>query len=211
MTGDSVPIDIAKKEKQRRILESAAALFAQKGYARASIAEIALNAEVGKGTVYEYFKDKEDLFFAVFQWYMQKTGTAATVSISALGGSATERLTILNESMMQLWDELKDIFTLAMEFWSASSSSRMRERFREAFKQGYKEFRTIVAAIIRDGVRQGEYRGDVDAEALAAALVGTWDALLLQAWFDPDFDPLQVANKFLAVVIDGLQMQDRPL
>ena len=204
--GDTVSIIVVKKEKQRRIFESAIALFAQKGYARASIAEIAVNAGVGKGTVYEYFKNKEDLFFAVFQWYMQKTGTAATVSIAALGGTASQRLMALSESMMQVWDEIKDLFTLTMEFWSASSPSRMQMRFREAFRQGYREFRTIVAAIIRDGIERGEYRGDVDAEALAAALVGTWDALLLQAWFDPDFDPVQVANKFLAVVIDGLRV-----
>ena len=199
-------MDSAKKEKEKRIFESAIDLFAQKGYARASIAEIAVNAGVGKGTVYEYFKNKEDLFFAVFQWYMQKTGTAATVSIAALGGTASQRLMALSESMMQVWDEIKDLFTLTMEFWSASSPSRMQMRFREAFRQGYREFRTIVAAIIRDGIQRGEYRGDVDAEALAAALVGTWDALLLQAWFDPDFDPVQVADKFLAVVIDGLRV-----
>jgi AcrR family transcriptional regulator len=200
-----VPIDVVKKEKEKRILESAAALFAQKGYAGASIAEIAVKAGVGKGTVYEYFKNKEDLFFAVFQWFMQKTGTAATVSVSALGGSATQRLTVLNESMMRLWDELKDVFTLVMEFWSASSSSQLRKRFRQAFKQAYQEFRAIVSAIIHDGIQRGEYRADIDPEAVAAALVGTWDALLLQAWFDSSFDPLKIANRFLPVVIDGLR------
>jgi hypothetical protein len=39
---------------------------------------------------------------------------------------------------------------------------------------------------------------------VAAALVGTWDALLLQAWFDDDFNPLTAARGFMTVVINGL-------
>jgi hypothetical protein len=41
-------------------------------------------------------------------------------------------------------------------------------------------------------------------ESVAAALVGTWDALLLQAWFDETFDPLTTARDFVAVLIRGL-------
>jgi hypothetical protein len=44
----------------------------------------------------------------------------------------------------------------------------------------------------------------VDPEAVAAALVGAWDALLLQAWFDETFDPLTTAKQYVAVLIRGL-------
>jgi hypothetical protein len=56
----------------------------------------------------------------------------------------------------------------------------MRERFKEAFRRLYEEFRTIVVSLIRDGIERGEFRSDVNAESVAAALVGTWDALFLQ-------------------------------
>jgi hypothetical protein len=105
---------------------------------------------------------------------------------------------------MNLWDEIEDIFALTMEFGAASSASAMRQRFRDAFKTAYQEFREIVTAVIQDGSDRGEFRNDVDATALAAALVGIWDALFLQAWFDPDFKPLDTAQKFLKVVIRGL-------
>jgi len=110
---------------------------------------------------------------------------------------------------MQLWDELNNVFKLVMEFWSASSSSRLRKRFRKAFRQGYQEFRTVVSAIIHDGIQRGEFRDDIDPEAVAAALSGTWDALLLQALFDSSFDLLKIASKFLPVVIDGLRRPKR--
>jgi hypothetical protein len=39
---------------------------------------------------------------------------------------------------------------------------------------------------------------------VAAALVGTWDALFLQAWFDDGFDPAATANDFLDTLLRGL-------
>ena len=66
-----------QKDKKNRIIEAAAHVFAQKGYAGASVADIAVKAEIGKGTIYAYFDSGEDLFFAVFEWFMLQTGTAA--------------------------------------------------------------------------------------------------------------------------------------
>ena len=57
-----------KEDKQKQIIRAAAEVFAKKGFARTVMADIALQAGIGKGTTYEYFKSKEDLFFAVFQW-----------------------------------------------------------------------------------------------------------------------------------------------
>ena len=197
-----------QKDKKNRIIEAAAQVFAQKGYAGAAVADIAVNAEIGKGTIYAYFDSKEDLFFAVFEWFMLQTGAAAKVSISHLGGSASQRLEALSDSIMGMWDEIKDAFTLTIEFWAASSSSQMRERFKEAFRRLYEEFRRLVVALIRDGIERGEFRSDVNPESIAAALVGTWDALFLQAWFEKNFDPLITVRNFLKVVIRGLSNED---
>jgi AcrR family transcriptional regulator len=199
-----------QRDKKNRIIEAAAHVFAQKGYAGAAVADIAVKAEIGKGTIYAYFDSKEDLFFAVFEWFMLRTGADAKVSISHLGESAAQRLEALSESIMGMWDEIRDAFTLTIEFWAASSSSQMRERFKEAFRRLYEEFRAIVVSLIRDGIERGEFRADVNAESVAAALVGTWDALFLQAWFGKNFDPLITARNFLKVVIRGLSNSSVP-
>jgi AcrR family transcriptional regulator len=198
------PYNQPQKNKKDRIIEAAAWVFAQKGYAGSSVADIAVKAEIGKGTIYGYFDSKEDLFFAVFECFILRTGGAAKVSISHLGGSAAQRLEALSDSIIGMWDEIKDAFTLTMEFWAASSSSKFRERFKEAFRRLYGEFRGIVIALIHDGIGRGEFRSDVDPESIAAALVGTWDALFIQAWFENNFDPLKTGRNFLNVVIRGL-------
>jgi len=197
-----------QRDKKARIIEAAALVFAHKGFAGSSMADIAIKAEIGKGTIYAYFDSKEALFFAVFEWFMLQTGAAAKVSISHLGGSAAQRLEALSDSIMGMWDDIKDAFILTIEFWAASSSSQMRERFKEAFRRLYEEFRAIVVSIIRDGIERGEFRSNVNAESIAAALVGTWDALFLQAWFEKNFDPIITARNFLKVVIRGLSNED---
>jgi AcrR family transcriptional regulator len=190
--------------KKELIVEAAAQVFARNGYSNAAVADIARQANIGKGTVYEYFQSKEDLFFAVFEWFQKKTEKAAVVGISDLGGGAADRLSALNDSLMKLWDEIKDVFALVMEFWAASSSIQMRQRLKGAFKQMYGDYRRIVSALIQDGIKSGEFRPDVKPEPVAAALVGTWDALFLQAWFDESFDPAATAKDFMDTVLHGL-------
>lgn len=72
---DNVPStkDLSRRERERlmrrrAMLEAAQAVFAEKGYARATLDEIAERAEFGKGTLYNYFEGgKEDILFAVFE------------------------------------------------------------------------------------------------------------------------------------------------
>lgn len=197
-------IEKTRGDKGLLIIEAAARVMAEKGFSGTAMSEVAQVAGIGKGTIYEYFDSKEDLFFAVFEWFSQKIGAAATVSISALGGSAAQRLVALGESIIGSWVEIRGMFSLVFEFWAASASSQIRERFKDAFRKAYGDFRAIVSSLIRDGIDRGEFRRDVDPEAVAASLVGTWDALFLQAWFDEAFDLESTNEKYMTVLITGL-------
>ncbi len=193
------------KQKKQLIIETAASEFARKGFYGTVMGDIAKLAGIGKGTIYEYFSSKEDLFFSVFEWMNEEMKAAARVSIEALGETAAGRLRIFNRVFVEAFNELKDMYTLTLEFWSAAAASPMRERFQAAFRRIYAEFREMVAAIIEEGIKSGEFRSDADSRKLAAALVGTCDALGLQAWFEVDFDLAGVSREFLETVIRGLQ------
>ncbi len=198
-----------KKQKKNQIINAAAEVFSQKGFSGALMAEIADHAGIGKGTIYQYFNSKEDLFFAVFQWYMTETNSAITVSISALGGPASARLMALSQAIMATWVNMLDVYSLVMEFWAASASSQMRQHFKAAFRQGYEDFRRIVSSLLREGIERGEFQPTISPDSIAGALVGTWDALLLQAWFDASFNPIAAAQHFMEVIISGLSVTHR--
>jgi AcrR family transcriptional regulator len=199
-----------KEKKREAITRAAAGVFARKGYFGTRMAEVAVSAGVGKGTVYEYFRSKEDLFFAVFQWYNARTASAAQIGIHLLGASASDRLSAINNAVMGSWPELREGYSLVMEFWSAASTAPARRRFKASFRNMYRDYRMLVSALIQDGIRSGEFRPNVDAVAIAAALVGAWDALMLQAWFDEDFDPAAASREFFQVLLAGLVQTDNP-
>lgn len=199
------PQTIAKADKRDRILAAAKAVFARKGFAGAAVSDIAARADVGKGTVYEYYRSKEDLFFAVFESFIEQGAAAVKVDISVLGRSAADRLVALSESVISQGAHLKGEFTLIMEFWAASSSSRSRDRFRQAFRNLYGRYRAIVVALLREGMDRGEFRRDLASDSIASALVGAWDAMFLQAWFDEAFDLQRVSRNFIQVLIRGLR------
>ena len=72
------PKYVDKEEKKRDLLKAAMRVFAQRGVVNTKMADIALAAGIGKGTIYEYFRSKEDIFaeayHLVFQGIEEKIG-----------------------------------------------------------------------------------------------------------------------------------------
>ncbi len=199
-----------KKEKTRKIIvEAAAMVFAEKGYAGTAISDITGQAGIGKGTVYGYFRGKEELFFSVFEWFLQEFGKSVTVDIAALGKGSAERLDTMSRIMVENCVEMKHLYALTIEFWAASKRESIEGRLKELFTQGYAQFREIVSAIINEGRKNGEFSMDLKPEPLAATLVGTWDILGLQAWFDDGFDAIAAEREFMKVFIRGLKAQNQ--
>lgn len=201
------PSDPDKKEK---IIKAAITIFAQTGYARTRIAEVAEAAGIGKGTIYEYFRSKEDLFFATFEYVIFESVEQIDEIAQSFAGSASTRLTEMTEAVMKAWLADLELYGLVLEFWSATAAPPGRKRFREAFKTVYANLRRIVAGLIEQGVSNGEFKPNINSEQIASALIGSWDALLFQAWFDPDFDPLGASRSHMAVIVAGLQRQHPP-
>src|SRR4051812_13038512 len=60
----------SKEDKSLRILDSATRVFARKGFYNSTIADVAKAAEVAEGTIYLYFKNKDDLLISIFEHSM---------------------------------------------------------------------------------------------------------------------------------------------
>ena len=125
----------ADPNKRHDILQAACRVFALKGYAPARMIEVAEAASVGKGTIYEYFRSKEELFFAVFEEMMGQAGEAIAETAAALDGPFALRMRKLSDSIIQSWLGQLDMYALVMEFWSATATSPSRDRFKTIFLQ----------------------------------------------------------------------------
>lgn len=194
-----------KQEKKELILSSAALCFSRKGFAGTRMEDIAEAAGVGKGTIYEYVKNKEELLFGVYQWYVaEMLGILKVVSFDPLA-PVSEKLLHLAEKTIRVGMQNIEMFTLVFEFWAASRSGKNQERFRHSIRETYQKFRMAVSELILEGMEQKEFHGEIDVHGLSASLVGMWDALLLQYWFEKDFDPLGALHAAMEELLLGMK------
>ena len=193
-----------REERQNRLLEAAAEVFSEKGYEAATIADVARRANMGKGTVYGYFKSKDDLFLDLFRWYNSKMENNIRPEAGALGRSARARLLALGDAVMDTVFSMMEGYTLSLEFWAATASSSYRKEFREAFRAAYGKFRSLVTDILRSGIALGEFRADTAVENLAVGIVAVWDATGIQFWVDKKVNPKKAARSSLEAILNGI-------
>lgn len=105
-----------------------------------------------------------------------------------------------------MWLPQLDLYSLVMEFWSTTATLPGRRRFKQTFQNAYADFRKLVADLIQSGYDSGDFKASADPQLVASALIGSWDALLLQAWLDPDFDPLEASLQHIQLIIKGLSL-----
>lgn len=205
------PLARRKQEKRDKILAAAAGVFAENGFSRTTMAQVAERADVGKGTLYEYFPSKEELYFNVFESFVRQVyGAVSGLTLSQTSDSAVQLLTRLNQAIVDQLQDTRKHYGLFMEFWSASANSGLKHRFQEAFRTMYRMYGDLVAGVVDKGVARGEFRSGVDTRALGSCLVGAWDAMGLQAWFDEDFSMVRTARTFMDVVLAGLKPDPGP-
>jgi AcrR family transcriptional regulator len=195
----------ADPNKKTNIIRSAIRVFAQKGYAATRIIDVAAAAGIGKGTIYEYFNSKEDLFFAVFRQLSQDSEASTTKMMASEHKTATEKLKAVAEGLINFWMDRIEIYSLTMEFWSATTAHSGRDEFITTFRIFYQTFRQDVATIIEEGMKTGEFSPNCRPYELASGLIGMLDALVLQAWLDSSLDAMKTARVCLDSLLRGLR------
>lgn len=164
-----------KTANRERLLEAAAAEFARQGLAAANINRISVAAGLGKGTVYNYFSSKEELFLAVVaESCARAAGGGAMVPRSA---ATPERLRALLESEVA-WAREHEAFARVLVRQVLSGDPRFHGQVLEAAAP----FVSAVTAVLADGAGRGEIRADVPAAQLALMFAGMGELALVQHW-----------------------------
>ena len=123
-------------DKRRRILDAAVGVFARKGYFAARVSDVAKKAGVADGTIYLYFKSKEDILVRLFDEVMSEHVEEAREAVRALS-SAPERLQAIAERHLAVLGENRD---LAVVFQvELRQSTRFMERFTASWLHDYFE------------------------------------------------------------------------
>lgn len=171
-----------KEETRRELVEAAGAAFARRGFHGASLEEIAREAGYSTGAVYWHFKNKDDLFLAVFEAYaIERAAEYAAVREQAEGDLA-ERERAFADHWMQRVDEAPEVVVLILEF--AAHAWRDPELRKEVAKR-MAIVRTTLAGFLEQDAAAHGVALPLPAEDVATALREMGVGLALARLADP--------------------------
>ena len=154
-------------EKKERILSSAAALFAEKGFARADVAHIASRAGVAKGSLYNYFENKDDIYRYVCKEGLSRFRQAIYGAIDKDWDVFRQVEHFFSQGTV-FAGEHPDFIILFLNISSAGQQHFAEELAPEAERYFADHFKSL----IRKGIKEGLVRPDLDP-ALAAFVINS--------------------------------------
>jgi TetR/AcrR family fatty acid metabolism transcriptional regulator len=185
-------------DKRKRILEAASRVFARRGYFTARVADIAKRAGVADGTIYLYFRNKEDILVSLFEEVMSEHIAEGRREVATLTDAA-ERLQAIAAHHLRLLGQNED---LAVVFQvELRQSTKFLERFTGSW---FGDYLDLLTGVIEQGQREGVLRADLPARLAAKAFYGMLDEMVT-SWIlgRKDYDLGQLATPLVDLFLHG--------
>lgn len=155
--------DRKKREKEQRknaIIDAAEKLFFSRGFDSVSMEEIAKEVELGKGTLYLYFKSKDSLFFAIISRKWAEFGEAMIEKMS-YGKTGCEKIQIMIQWFIEYSHENPGYNNMATTFGPQLFQRIDPENARTMMELSVK-YMPLVHYAVREGIEDGSIRNDLD-------------------------------------------------
>lgn len=175
----------SKTLKHSELVAAAHRVFARQGYHRTQMQAVADEAGVGKGTIYEYFRSKDQLFLAVFHQLIADV-QAEMLAIQKGPGTYEEKVALMLQRIFERFREGRFDCFMVLDFIVESYFHEEKRESLAEIRAIYANVRAFVAQIIRAGQAEGAIRAELDAETHAAVLAGLLDGLILQWALNPE-------------------------
>ena len=204
------PRKVDKQKKKNEIMAAAMQIFAKKGLKNTKMADIAVAAGIGKGTIYEYFRSRDTIFVEACNLFtidmMDKMKSAAESDLAP-----PEKIKAMCEFFLKMTSQLSpEMASIMIDFWSEGIRGNI-ENSHGLIDIGplYDEARQIYQQVLEDGTKQGHFRA-MDTFSVASILIGMLDGIQLQLVLTPDlFDLEELSTKLMNLIIHGIE--NKPL
>lgn len=158
-------------DKRAAILRAATRVFARNGYFNSKVADIARSAKVADGTVYLYFKSKEEILHSIFDQNMAEAIAAGRKLIENLDDprEMLRRIAKLHLERLGADRDLAVVFQVELR-----GSTKFMEEFSAA---GFAEHLALLRRTFEEGQRAGVFRKELNATVAAKILFGALDEM----------------------------------
>src|SRR5690348_4724461 len=194
-------VRVPGREKRETILRAAISVFAHNGYFNSKVADIAREAGVADGTVYLYFKSKEEILHSIFDRSVDEALTAARAQIKSVSDPQEKLRRIALLHLERLGDDrdLAVVFQVELR-----GSTKFMEEFSAA---GFAEYLTLIRSTFEEGQRAGVFRGDLNAKVVAKILFGALDEMATN-WIlsKRRYKLAPMADQVLDIFLNGVEV-----
>ncbi len=192
--------------KRKQILDAAYTVFSRKGYHRATVDEIIALADTGKGTVYKYFVNKEQLFYTLitersadFENELKRIAALTEPSLSKVQ-KAIKLFLEFYVANGDLWRVLMHEMRGLGHEEPSSFTEEQRKKYRERFCQTI----GILHTILQEGIEQGTIR-DCDINKAAHGLFSVIVMMVFQGFVDDNRESIdEAANRIADIFLYGV-------
>jgi AcrR family transcriptional regulator len=190
-----------RRTREREILEAARRVFSEKGFHATRMSDIAHAAGVSQGTLYHYFRSKDDLFLALCSIWadLMEAGIRA---LSEEHMSASDKLSAMTYLAINFFQTDEALMPVLVEFWAyALYNQKATARFRALFDV----MQRFLGGILEEGVANGEFNA-IDEQTLSVLPLVILDGTtVLAAILGKELvKPVAVVEETLQLVFDGL-------
>jgi TetR/AcrR family fatty acid metabolism transcriptional regulator len=201
-------------DKRERILSAAERIFARHGFFAAKVSDVAKEAGVADGTIYLYFKSKDDLLISLFERRMQQVNDTLRTAIAKVNSPRDQLRAFVQAYLQLVHDEPSAAEVLTIEL--RQSSKFMKEYENPQFA----DFLRLLGGIIAAAQDRGELDRSIPAHVAARMIFGMLDELAL-TWVlakqpvgagaagarPKKFDLVRAADWVITLVTQGLDQE----
>ncbi|NES19241.1 MAG: TetR/AcrR family transcriptional regulator [Symploca sp. SIO3E6] len=192
------------EETKNRIIQQAANLFNQQGYAGSSMSDIMAATGLKKGGIYNHFASKDELAIAAFDFAAQQASQRYLWALKGKRGAIARLKTIIH-TFSTSPDEFSikggcPLLNTAIE--SDDTHPVLREKTQTAMYQ----WRNLIHQIVKKGIEREEIQPKVDPDAVATILISTMEGSLMLTRLYGDRIHMQRAKEHLDHYVEGLQV-----
>jgi TetR/AcrR family transcriptional regulator, fatty acid metabolism regulator protein len=188
------------QDRKDQIINAAIKVFAEKGFYNSKVADVARAAGIADGTIYLYFKNKDDLLISLFETKMEQILLRFNVTLDG-GLSATEKLSRFIHLHFQMIEEdrnLAEVFQVEL---------RQSSKFlKDYHNQKFIDFLNMIGQIVKEGQQNGEFRSNVRINTVKLAIFGAVDEIARQ-WLltpEPKSRLQEIARELIRTFLTGL-------
>lgn len=192
---------------RNEILVAAEKVFAAKGFFTTKMMDIAQEAEFGTGTLYTYFKSKEELFFTLFNEKMEAINHLIKYEFSRMA-PAKEKIRGALKSLFEFIEKNRDFFRIFLSEQNLTEWT-IKEDFRKGIHLKRVTYINLLAKVMRQGIQEKAFKS-INPMDMACSLLGMVNSFVLEWLISKKYYP--IASKLetlLEIFLGGVQRIER--